>query len=297
MKTTLKWIGMIVGGLAALLITAVIILYLIGNSRLNSSRVTARPVAVPTDAAAMARGEHLVNVVSDCIGCHGPNLEGRVFLDEAPIGYIPSTNLTNGQGGIGGSASDEDWVRAIRHGVGRDGRVLGAMPSNYYTHLSDEDLGAIIAYVKSVPPVDNDLGQRNISFPGTIIFGVLGYNDLPAALIDHDNAGGSVKPPEGATAEYGDYLARIAACGECHGANLEGRPPEAAEQGPPAGPNLSPGGNLSQWTQQDFATAMRTGQTPDGRQLSDEMPWPYYAGMTDDELQAIWLYLQNLPAH
>jgi mono/diheme cytochrome c family protein len=94
----------------------------------------------------------------------------------------------------------------------------------------------------------------------------------------------------------GAYRVGITACGDCHGANLEGRPPEAAEQGPPAGPNITPGSRLSSWTAANFAAAMRQGQAPDGRQLSTEMPWQYYSVMSDDEVQAIWLYLQTIPA-
>lgn len=226
------------------------------------------------------------------IGCHGSNLAGDVLVNEQPIGYLPAPNLTAGEGGIGQAYSDEEWERAIRHGVAQDGRTITFMAANYYANLSDDDVAAVIAYLKSVPAVDNDLGVRNLAVPGRIIFGVLAYDDLPVATIDHANVG-AVRPAEGATAEYGQYLVSIAACGECHGADLTGRTAEDAASGPPAGPDLTSSGSLQRWTDQDFVTAVRTGQRPDGTQLSDEMPWRYYAGMTDDELQAIWLYLEN----
>jgi mono/diheme cytochrome c family protein len=291
-----KRVGLGLGGLIILLVVAVFALNLVGTSRLqNGPDVAVQAVPVPTDAEALARGEHLSRILG-CVSCHSSDLSGQLFMEDPAINvYLPAPNLTAGQGGVGGGYTDADWARAIRHGIGQDGRVLGAMPSNYYANLSDDDLGAVIAYVKSVPPVDNDPGQRQITFPGSLIFGMLAYNDLPAAMIDHNNVG-SVKPAEGPTAEYGAYLVSIASCGDCHGANLEGRPPEAAEQGPPAGPNLTPGGRLSGWTADEFAAALRQGETPDGQQLSREMPWPYYSAMSDDETQAIWLYLQSLPA-
>ncbi|MFO7538194.1 MAG: c-type cytochrome [Chloroflexota bacterium] len=291
-----KRVGLGLGGLIILLVLVVFALNLVGTSRLqNGPDVTVQAVPLPTDAEALARGEHLSRILG-CVSCHGSDLSGQLFMEDPDINaYLPAPNLTVGQGGIGSSYTDADWARALRHGIGGDGRTLAGMPSNYYTNLSDDDLGDVIVYVQSAPPVDNDLGPRQVSFPASLIFGVLAYNDLPVTKIDHDNVG-SVKPAEGPTAEYGAYLASITACGDCHGANLEGRPPEAAEQGPPAGPNLTPGGRLSGWTADEFAAALRQGETPDGQQLNEEMPWPYYSVMSDDEVQAIWLYLQSLPA-
>jgi cytochrome c553 len=277
-------------GLVALLAG---VLHLMGRSRLaNAPEVATSPVVVATNAEAIARGEHLVRAVSGCADCHGANLEGQVIIDEPPIGFIPAPNLTSGQGGVGATYTDEDWERAIRHGVGGDGRVLGVMPSHFYAHYGDEDLAALIAYIKTAPPVDNELPGRNIIFPGTILFGVLGYNTLPVALIDHEDVG-AAPPPEGATAEYGTYLTSVAGCADCHSANFAGN---TDPNGPPLGPNITPGSEVAGWTEADFINTIRTGVTPDGRELSAEMPWRVYANMTDTELQAIWAFLQNLEA-
>lgn len=129
--------------------------------------------------------------ISSCNGCHGPDLSGDIFIDGAPIGYLPAPNLTGGAGGVGTGYTAEDWARAIRHGVGADGRPLLIMASHHYAAYGDEDLAALIAYLQSLPPVDNDLGQRQIAFPGTIIFGVFGYNDAASVTkIDHEAVGG-----------------------------------------------------------------------------------------------------------
>jgi mono/diheme cytochrome c family protein len=295
MKRILKWIGIILGGLAGFVLLTAVILHFVGLSRLNNApEVAAKPVAAPTDAAALARGEHLVNNVGSCGMCHGENLGGQVFFDGEVGSYVFAANLTAGAGGIGATFSDADWERAIRHGVGGDGRVLVIMPSNFYQHLSDADLGAIIAYLKAAPPVDNDLGVRRIGFPGSVLGGTIGFNDFTRINgIDHANVGAN-SPTEGSTAEYGAYMVSIAMCGECHAANLAGI---VGEDGPPPGPNLTPGGDLGGWTEADFMAAMRTGQTPDGRSLDPEMmPWPTFSQMSDTELQAIWTYLQSLPA-
>ena len=295
MKRVFKWIGIVLGGLVGFLLLTAVVLHFVGLSRLNNApEVATKPVSVPTDAAALARGEHLVNVVSPCGMCHGENLGGQVFFDGEVGSYVFAANLTAGAGGVGATFSDADWERAIRHGVGGDGRVLVIMPSNFYQHLSDADLGALIAYLKAAPPVDNDLGVRRIGFPGSIMGGTIGFNDFTRINgIDHANVGAK-SATEGATAAYGEYLVNIALCGECHAANLAGI---LGEDGPPPGPNLTPGGDLGDWTEADFMAAIRTGQTPNGRSLDPEMmPWPTFSQMSDTELQAIWTYLQSLPA-
>ncbi len=286
----LKRIGIILGGLIGLIVILVAVLHFVGNSRLNSAAaVSGKPVTVPTDADAVARGEHLATI-SSCNECHAPDLSGTEFQDGAPIGYIPAANLT--PGGIGGQYTDADWEMAIRHGVAPDGRTLVIMPSYHYDSYGDEDLGALIAYLKSVPAVADDLGERNITFPGTIIFGVLGYSTWGAAAVDHTNISGTA-PAMGETAEYGEYLINITSCGSCHADNLAGN---ADPNAGPLGPNITMGGELQEWSKEDFLTLMRTGTKPIGTQISDEMPWQAYSNMSDEELGAIWLHLQAIEA-
>ena len=289
----LKRIGIILGGLVGLIVILVAVLYFVGRSRLaNAPEVATSPVTIPTDAEAMALGEYLGQAVLPCTGCHGENFAGEVFIDETPIGYVPAPNLTAGAGGVGGMYTDEDWERAIRHGVGGDGRMLTFMPSHSFANISDKDLGALIAYLKSVPPVDSYLGERDMMLPGTIIFGVFDYSSLPIAKIDHENVG-SDKPLAGVTAEYGEYLLNVAACRECHADNLAGN---VDPNGPPLGPNLTPGGELQGWMEEDFLRIFREGVKPTGTAVSEEMPWREFGRMDDEELQAIWLYLQSIEA-
>lgn len=289
MKKVLKWAGIVLGVLIVLLIIIVGGLHFVGQSRLNNAPdVTVATVDVPSDEAAIERGQHLATI-SSCNECHGNNLQGTVFVDEAPIGYIPAPNLT--ANGPAANYSDEDWARAIRHGVAGDGRTIVIMPSYHYAEYGDDDLANLIAYLKSVPPAENSLGPRQIQFPGTIIFGMLAYGEWSVNQIDHAAVGGQNAPPMDATAEYGKYLVDIASCGSCHGENLAGNTPDSDS---PQGPNITPGGSVGNWTLEEFALAIRTGQTPDGRQLSNEMPWPQYAAMSDTEVEALWEYIQSL---
>ncbi len=252
----LKWIGIVVLVLVVVVVIAGAIGYFTANSRLAAApNVPVASVAVPDDAASIERGEHIAMGVTACIACHGEQLEGDVMIDEAPIGYVPAPNLTSGAGGIGGEMTDEQWIAAIRHGIGRDGRVIGFMPSNAYAHVSDEDLGALVAYLKQLPPVDNELGDRQLQLPGTMIFGLMAYNSLPVNQIDHAAVGGSA-PPAGVTAEYGEYLSQIGACRDCHAANLAGNTdPNSAG----LGPNITPGGTLANYNENQFLAFMRSG--------------------------------------
>lgn len=213
---------------------------------------------------------------------------------EVPVETIP--NLTPGAGGVGAINTDEDWVRAIRHGVGHDGRGLVLMPSGVFYYLSDEDLGALIAYLKSLPPVDNELPETSLGPLGRVM---LTLGQLPPELavpnvisIDHDGPR-PVAPEPGVTVEYGEYLANT--CTVCHGSNLNG---QTLREGPTVyvALNLTRGGEMVGWSEEQFITTMRTGITPGGKQLIDFMPWKYIGQMTDDELKAVWMYLQSLPA-
>lgn len=290
MKRVLKWIVITAVAVVAILIVAVGALHLAGNSNLdNAPEVAVQPVAVPTDAAALERGGELASI-SSCNECHRPDFGGTPFIDEAPIGYVPAPNLTSGAGGVGASYSDDDWELAIRHGVARDGRRIVVMATDHYAHYGDDDLGKLIAYLKSVAPVDNDLGERVVAFPGTIIFGVLA-GGWAVDRIDHEAVGGNA-PAAADSTEYGEYLYNIASCASCHGENLAGNTDPSA----PTGPNITLGGDLQNWTEEEFATALRTGIKPSGVAFSGEMPWISYDGMSDVELAALWTYITSVPA-
>lgn len=292
-KRWLRWAVIVIGGLIGVLVVAFVILYSLGTEKANQTYdipVTVPPI--PNDAAALARGEHIATSFGICTRCHGENLGGMIYFDLPGMLSIPTPNLTKGTGGIGNSYTDEDWVRALRHGVGHDGRALFIMPSPAYHALSVEDLGALIAYLKQAPPVDNELPNRSFATMGRLLMGAGMMPPVAVELIDH-TAPPPAMPAIGATAAYGEYLTR--SCTECHGAELNGMPFGPPGQEVPS-PNLTPGGELATWSEADFFKAIRTGVTPSNEALNAEMPWLYYGRMTDEELKAVWLYLQSLPA-
>jgi mono/diheme cytochrome c family protein len=296
MKKILKWVGIVLGGLAGLVVIALIAIYAMSQSRLTHVyKVTEEVVVIPTDAASIENGKHIFQF-RGCEACHGENLEGTVYLDDPAIGKVISSNLTTGKGGVGSARSDSDSVRAIRHGVRKDGTGVLFMPSTEFYYLSDKDLGDVIAYIKSVPPVDSELPASEISFTGRIVMTLVkGITFIPAELIPQD-AARPAAPKAGITPEYGEYLTQ--SCKVCHGLTMSGGViPGFPSTWPPA-PNITFGGGsaLPTWTEDEFINTIRTGKTPEGKELRAEfMPWNSYKFMNDEELKAVWVYLESLP--
>lgn len=290
MKRALKWLGYIVGAFLVVIVLAVGTVYAISQTRMSKKYPTAVPmIFIPSDSESIARGKHLTESVGKCQACHGDNYAGKIISEDAVFANLTSANLTSGKGGIGGVYKNEDWIRAIRYGVGRDGHSLRFMPSEAFTHFNDIDLGQIIGYLKTLPPADMTIkGSRSIGPIGRFVYLTGGFPLLPASLIPPDLDRPTVLP--GPTADYGEYLAKAGGCTSCHTANLGGQ-----KMGDMRSANLTPSGDLGKWTEADFVKAIRTGQRPDGRILSAEMPWPYMKGLTDDELTAMWKYLQSVP--
>lgn len=289
----LKWLGVVLGSLIGLLLVAGTVLYLIGNARMNKSySFEPSNLTLPTDAESIAYGKHRAETL--CQGCHGEDMGGIVtFFDGGPLGTMDSANLTSGDGGVGKTYTTEDYVRAIRHGINREGKSI-FMPAVVSTaYLSDEDLAAIIAYIQTLPPVDRKTNGKQFKPLAKILYalGVLGK--MPVETVSHDIH--VTAPDRGVTVEYGEYMVNTHDCRICHSASLNGGP-HADPTIDRISPNLTPGGELAFWGEEDFINAIRKGITPSGHELDPAlMPWKDYAFMTDDELKAIWLYLQTLP--
>ncbi len=290
------WTLRIGGGLVIVLTLAALTVYALSERRLaRVYDVPADEVTVPDDDDSIARGKYLASTVSVCVDCHGPDFAGSVIVDDPALGRIVAPNLTTGEGGQGRVLEDRDLVRAIRYGVAPDGSALKVMPSDDYSSLSDEDLGALIAYIRSLPPVDNAPPPFVLRPLGRLL-AALGQLDVFAVdRIDLDTPRIVAMKPEVSKA-YGRYLAQIAGCTGCHGPGLSGGQIPGAPPDFPQSANLTPSGEVGGWEFQDFRETIRSGRNPDGRTLADEMPWKSYARMSDQELRAIWLFVESVPA-
>lgn len=287
MRKFLKWVGISLATVAGGALILVAVLVFLGGRKFAAVRAVAvEPVAVPADPAAIERGAHLVR--TRCAFCHGDDLGGQKFIEDPAFMLLDAPNLTRGAGGVGANyREDSDWVRAIRHGVNSSGRALIIMPAEVYYFLGDGDLGDLIAYLKALPPVDRSWPAPRPSLVAKALLGAGKIDDVvPFLTIDH-RAPRPAKPPVAATAEYGEYLVRTFGCRACHGSRLSG-------QIAPGGtgvvaPNLTQGGSIKDWSEDDFRTMIE-------EQESKEMPWSSLRAMTEDEQRALYRYLKTLPA-
>ena len=287
MRKFLKWVGISLATLVGATLVAVAVLIFLGGRKIAALHtLEVEAVAAPDDPAAVEHGAHLVR--TRCVFCHGEDLGGKKFIDDAAFMILNAPNLTRGAGGVGaGYADDAAWVRAIRHGVNASGRALIIMPAENYYFLSDGDLGDIIAYLKSLPPVDRNWAPPQPSLLAKALVGAGKLDDSFAFLtIDH-RAPRPAKPEPGPTAEHGEYIVRTFGCRNCHGSKLSGQlTPDGSGA---AAPNLTQGGSIQDWSEDDFLTMIQ-------EQDSKEMPWIMLRNMSDDEQRALYRYLASLPA-
>lgn len=292
MRTTMKWFGRVAVGLVLLIVAALVTVYAMSERRMRREwDVQVSVPAVPTDAAAVARGEHLATI-RGCKGCHGPDLGSATFIDSPVMARLSGPNLTRGNGGI--ARSDVDLVRAIRHGVGPGGRSLLFMPSQEFSTLSEGDMGDLLAYLHGVPAVDRVPPPNMVGPLGRALFLAGKVPLLPAEVVDHQAR--PAQPTPGATAAYGAYLA--AACKGCHGAGLSGGHIPGTPPSWPDAANLTPhASGLAGWTEADLRRALREGVSKDGRALkTDFMPVRETRHLSDEEIGALYAYFQSVPA-
>lgn len=289
MRRLLRWVGI----LALILIVAG--LGLLAYVYVASSRLMARTYTLPTppavavrsDPASLARGKYLVERVSICVECHGEDLGGKIVQNNFPMGRLVSANLTRGRGGIGAVRSDADLVRSIVHGIKPDGHSVVYMPSSEF-HASEQDLGAMLGYIRSMPAVDRELPPIA---PGPLAraLGLMGAFPLAAASrIDHAHVTLASVPPAGDLVAAGAYLVDTGGCRGCHTADFRGG------GGPPPGSgNITPVG-IGDWTEPQFMTALREHRRPNGTTMDEAMP-RLYGQMSDEDLHAIFAFLRTLP--
>ena len=286
-RAWLKWIGVILAGLLTLFFVLVFVVGVIGFAKLNlpqSNPVADVKVAGTPDQ--LARGEKIAMV---CTACHSTTgslpLDGGTRNFVGPLGTVVAPNLT--PGGPLKDWSDGEIIRAIREGIAKDGRALIVMPADQFHGMSDADVQAVVAYLRSQPAVKHDTSTNGLSPLGMLLVGAGIFSTSAQAPITQP----VVAPPAGVTADYGKYLVGISGCHACHGADLAGGTPGGFT---PVGPNLT--AIVPKWSQSDFIKTIRTGVDPTGHALApDQMPWKLFNAMyTDEELGAIYTYLHSL---
>ncbi|ABM38454.1 c-type cytochrome [Polaromonas naphthalenivorans] len=297
-----RWVKWTLGALAALVVVAAAAA-VVGTQlaerksqrqvRLNLQPVTwATAVAAP-DAATLERGKYLFNS-RGCAECHGSNGAGREFINDGKGLRIAAPNISPGEGSVVARYTPEDWERTVRHGVKPNGHPVFIMPSEDYNRLTDDDLAAVVAYAKSLPPAKGRAAVVELSLPVRLMYGYDAIQDA-AQKIDH-----SLPPsqpiPAAVNAEHGAYVANM--CIGCHGPGLSGgkipgTPPDWA-----AAANLTPGQGSALARYPDagkFVAMLRSGKRPDGTAIT-VMPFESLRQLNDVDAQAVYAYLKTVPA-
>jgi mono/diheme cytochrome c family protein len=302
----------IVLGLLGLVAVAIVGLGAMIQVRWDRTFDVPEPVVhASSDPEVIEHGRYLVFGPAHCSYCHSPKdrwprldageeipLIGGYEM-KLPIGTIRSTNLTpDPETGIG-RITDGHLARMLRHNVRADGRA--SLPLMEFQDLSEEDVAAVISYLRSVPPVRNEVPASELNLMGKAVMSMVvkptAPNGTPPAL----------SPPEGPSLERGSYLANsVANCAGCHsprnlsdgsytGPRFSGGVMEV--EGDPTHffsvPNLTPDprtGSIASWTEEQFLARFAVGRVYQG----SHMPWDAYKRMSDDDLRAIYRYLMSL---
>jgi mono/diheme cytochrome c family protein len=301
MKRTLRRIGLGFGGFLLLLI---VVLTTTAHMRWNRTFNAPMPdIRASTDPEVIARGEYLAKGPAHCVDCH--TVPGKPALSGGsewalPFGTIRSKNLTpDPETGIG-RRTDAELARLLRYGVRHDGRA--GMPFMEFQNLSDEDLVAVISYLRSLEPVHNPVPEHDLNLMGKAVMAFLIKPIGPASPPP------AASPAAAPTLERGAYLANsVANCAGCHSERnpMDGsyvKPRFAGGGSMPLDsdptrvfvtPNLTPHpgtGHIVNWSEEQFLARFRAGKAFE----DSHMPWTAYNAMSDDDLRAIFRYLMSL---
>ena len=289
-----KWLGSLAAIVLVLLVVVLAATYVLSARRMAKVYAINPTVpVVPTDAAAIERGGH-VAAIRGCTDCHGHDLGGATFINDPLFARLSGTNLT--AGGVGATLTDVDRVRAIRDGVGPDGRSLLFMPAQEFHGLSNQDVGDLLAYLHSAPAVAHVPPPNRVGPIARVLFLLGKMPLLPAEIVGHAAPLPVAAVAVGPTAAYGAYLA--VSCAGCHGADFSGGHIAGTPPNWPDAANLTPDQKgLGDWSEADFKKALRDGVVPGGRMLqADYMPVRVTRNFTDEEIRALYAYLHSLPA-
>ena len=312
MKRLIK-IGSVVIGILVLIVIS-------GSVYFNATYPKAVPapeVKVEMTAERIERGKYLANNVALCVDCHstrdfskfsGPiklgteGMGGEIFGKEMGLpGKIPVKNITPA---ALGNWTDGEIIRALTSGINKHGKALfPIMPYENFYGMSKEDLYSIVAYIRTLKPINNKVGEKELDFPVNFI-----EKTLPL-----DSYKPTKAPDKSDLKEYGKYLVTIASCNHCHTPSNEGEPiagmefAGGAEVKLPFGtirssnltPDLETG--LGAWTKEQFIQRFKSMATDQVKNMeilpgsfNTIMPWTQYGGMTEEDLGAIYEYLHSL---
>jgi mono/diheme cytochrome c family protein len=277
MHKALRWAGIGLGGLIALLILAAIVIFIWSETILRRG-YSAAPESLPAVSAAEQAGAPRLARVLGCLSCHGEGLKGKLMFEAPGIAKVFAPNLTE----VAAKATDQQLAAGIRQGIGHDGRALFIMPSPMFSQLTDRETAALVRWIRTLPATP---GQTRGLAAGPLgrVGLVLGwFRPAPAGVAEHRS---QAPIALGREHEAARHLASIA-CTECHGPALMGGVAGPDEKTPDL--RVAAGYDPGQ-----FRTLLRTGRPPTGRDLGlmTTVSKNDFAHLSDAEIDALHAYL------
>jgi hypothetical protein len=295
-----RWLkrGLIgVGAIVVCGISALAVYAKTQSSAFDASMAKVYEVPVPavarsTEPSVIARGKHVAESMAACAtrDCHGTDLGGGKPIAMGPLGTFTGPNIS--PGGLGAAYTDGELARLIRHGIKKDGRSLRFMPVQDFSWLPDDEIAAVVSYMRTVPAVDRQNGLVAVGTLGKVLDRRGQFILDVARVIDHGRI--EQVPAPAPTAEYGRYVVRL--CTGCHGERLSGGKIPGTPSSVPIPPNLtSHESGLKDWTYEDFDRAFTKGLRKNGKAIDPFMPFEGFSKFDEIEKKALWARLRELP--
>ncbi len=312
MKKLIKTGAIIIGGLVALIVFGSV--YFTLTYPKNVPVINEKVVATPER---IERGRYLANSVAVCIDCHsardftkysGPvkpgteGMGGEIFGEEIGLpGIIPARNITPA---ALGDWSDGEIIRALTSGLNKDGESLfPIMPYENYHKMSEEDLLSIVAYIRTLKPIKNEVGEKQLDFPLNYI-----EKTMPLEVYKPLNA-----PDKSDMKAYGKYLVTLCSCIHCHTQTEDGKMVTGMEYaggyevklpfGTIRSANITPDieTGIGSWTKEEFIQRFKSMASNQAKNIEVKpgefntiMPWTMFANMTEEDLGSIYEYLHSI---
>ncbi len=278
MKRVLRWVGYVLAAILLLLLIFAAWAWFASSRVIGAThearaeRLTAATAAQRADAERQAR-------ILGCVSCHGEGLRGRMMFDAGPVGQIWAPNLAE----LAPRISDQQLAQGIRQGIGHDGRALFVMPSPMYSRLEDQEVSALIGWIRSLPAAGAVTPGAEWGPLGRVLV-ALGKIEPVTTRIELFR---TRQPFDTGSAQAAGRGLAATVCSECHGADLTGGEPAPDVHAP----DLSLVGS---YDAAQFTRLMRTGRPPNGRDLGlmREIAEKDTRLLTDEELAQLYAYLR-----
>jgi mono/diheme cytochrome c family protein len=277
MRKALRWVGIGLGGLVALLLLAALVVLIWSEINLRWDYSAAAETLPAPAAADLAEAPRLARVLG-CLSCHGEGLKGKLMFDAPGVAKVFAPNLT----AVAAETSDQQLAAGIRQGIGHDGRGLYIMPSPMYSRLTDRETASLVAWIRTLPRTEGQSKGLSAGPLGRLGIVLGTFRPAPEAVAEYRTQVPIALGPEHEPARH---LAAIG-CSECHGPALMGGSAGPDEKAP----DLS---TVAGYDPGQFRALMRTGRPPDGRDLGlmTTVGKNDFSHLTDAEIDALYAYL------